>query len=216
MLRPNVLRERGVAMVEFHVALLFALLPLCLGTLQIALLLVANHHLDHAAFQATRHAATEQGSELALRSAFTKAMIPLFMHGGDGGGFSAQVIQAHLRATGDLSRYLQLRVLAPDQNARQDFALPRNGGQVIPNDALMYRSATPGRSSRISLQQANILQVEFTYCQDLVVPFAAQLLVAVMQPLVREPWQRFCLLAGRLPIRALGIAPMQSDFRVSG
>ena len=46
---------------------LFALLPLCLGTLQLALLLAENHHIDHAEFLATRHAAMSQGDLDAAR-----------------------------------------------------------------------------------------------------------------------------------------------------
>ena len=48
-----------MATLEFHIVAVLALLPVCLGTLQIALLLVANHYVDFAAFAAAR--------DLALR-----------------------------------------------------------------------------------------------------------------------------------------------------
>ncbi len=73
----------------------------------------------------------------------------------------------------------------------------------------------PGRRSGISLQQANVLRVEFSYCRPLIVPFAGPLLLGVLRQLDRDPWHQRCYAAGRIPLRAEGVAPMQSDFRVS-
>jgi hypothetical protein len=86
---------------------------------------------------------------------------------------------------------------------------------VIPNDALESRSMAPGRRSGISLQQANVLRLEISYCRPLIVPFAGPLLVGTLRLLDHDLWHQRCYAAGRIPVRSEGVAPMQSDFRVT-
>lgn len=197
---------------------LFALLPMCLGTLQILLLMVENHHLDHAAFLAARRGAVKQGDISEMKRAFAQAATPLFMRSDsrlDRSNVVARVATAYAVATADIALHANVRVLAPDADARADFVITRNGQQVIPNDALEYRSMAAGRRSGMSLQQANVLRVEFSYCRPLIVPFAGHLLIGALRRLDHDPWHQRCYAAGRIPLRAEGVAPMQSDFRVS-
>jgi hypothetical protein len=205
-------------MVEFHVVALLALLPLCLGTLQIALLMVENHHLDHAAFLAARHGAVKHGDLGEVRRAFAQASSTLFVSSFaplDRGNVVARVATAYASATADIALHATVRVLAPGPEARADFAIQRDNQQVIPNDALEFRSTTPGRRSGLSLQQANVLRVEFVYCRPLIVPFAGPMLLGTLRMLDDDPWHQRCYAAGRVPVRSEGVAPMQSDFRVT-
>ncbi len=203
-------------MVEFHIVALFALLPLCLGTLQLALLLAENHHIDHAAFLATRHAAMSQGDLDAARSAFASASTVLFVGGDvDRGNAATRVAGAYARALADQAIFARIRLLNPGVEAQQDFALQRGELRVIPNDGLEYRSAAPGRRSGISIQQANVLRLEFSWCRPLVVPFARQMLLGLLRRIDFDPWHQACYAQGRVPVRAEAALPMQSDFRVS-
>jgi hypothetical protein len=205
-------------MIEFHVVALFALLPLCLGTLQIALLLVENHHLDHAAFMAARHGAVTHGDTDEIRRAYARAASALFVGSAtplDRGNVVGRVAAAYAAATADIAVYTRLRLLAPTAQAREDFAQRRSGELVIPNDALEFRSLAPGRRSGMSLQQANVLRVEFIHCRPLIVPFAGPLLLDTLRWLDHDPWHQWCYAAGRVPVRSEGVAPMQSDFRVT-
>jgi hypothetical protein len=86
---------------------------------------------------------------------------------------------------------------------------------VIPNDGLEYRTKVAGERSGLTLQQANILRLEVSWCRPLVVPFARELLLGALLAVDRDPWRRYCYSEGRVPIRSEGISPMQSDFRVS-
>lgn len=205
-------------MVEFHVVALLGLLPLCLGTLQIALLMVENHHLDHAAFVAARHGAVSKGDLGEVRRAYARAASTV--HAGSATPIGREnvlerVATAYALATADIALNARVRLLSPSAEAQSDFAIRRGTEQVIPNDALEYRSAAPGGRSGLSLQQANVLRVEFTYCRPLVVPFAGQLLVGALRWIDRDPWHQRCYAAGRVPLRSEGVAPMQSDFRVT-
>jgi hypothetical protein len=205
-------------MIEFQVVALFALLPLCLGTLQAALLMVENHHLDHAAFLAARHGAVSHGNLDQVKRAYAQAITPLFVDSArplDRNNVVSRVAVAYAAATADITAYARVRLLAPDAEARADFAIGRSGEQVIPNDALEFRSMAPGRRSGISLQQANVLRIEFSHCRPLVVPFAGPLLLGTLRKLDHDLWHQRCYAAGRIPIRSEGVAPMQSDFRVT-
>lgn len=211
-------RCRGATLVEFHIVALFALLPLCLGTLQVAWLLAENHQLDLAAYQAARHAATRNGDLMAARSAFAAAATVLFIRGrGDASAerLVADVAAAHARALADLAAHARFRVLSPSAQAQADHAIVRDRLRVVPNDALEHRPSAPGRRSGLSLQQANVLRIEIRYCRPLQVPFVREMLLGTLRRLDADPWHRLCYAAGRVPIRTEGTSPMQSDFRVT-
>lgn len=209
-------RIRGASMVEFHVVALFALLPLCLGTLQLALLMAENHHIDHATFQAARHAAMAGGDVDAARRALASAATVLFIRPDvERGNAVDRVGRAYALALTDQLRFGRLRVLNPTPEAQQDFALPRGDARVIPNDGLEYRSDAAGPRSGMSIQQANMLRLEVSWCRPLIVPFARQLLLGALRRIDFDPWRQYCYLQGRVPIRSEAAAPMQSDFRVS-
>lgn len=210
--------QRGAATVEFYIVALLALLPLCLGMLQVCLLLIANHHIDHAAFMAARAGAVHQGDIGAMRSEFARVISPLFVESTtplDAGNVAVRVASARIRSMADITAFSRVRVLSPDDAARRDFAEIRDGASVIPSDGLQHRSTAPGDTSGVSLQQANMLRVEFTYCRPLVVPFIRGLMIGLLRQLDPEPSNLRCYAAGRIPIRSTGAAPMQSDFRVA-
>jgi len=207
----------GAATVEFYLVALFALLPLCLGMLQTCLLLVDNHHIDNAAFMAARSGATHRGDTAQMRKEFARAMTPLFVEpaGLDAGNIAARVGIAQARAIADTAAFSQIEILSPDASAQTDFAEIRDGVPAIPSDSLPYRSATPGSLSGLSLQQANMLRVRFTYCRPLIVPFVRGMMIGLLRQLDPEPANLRCYAAGRIPIQSVGIAPMQSDFLVA-
>jgi hypothetical protein len=210
-------RQKGAATIEFYLVALLALLPLCLGMLQTSLLLVANHHLDHAAFMAARTGANHQADPGVMRSEFARVVSPLFVDSTtavDPGNATPRVVAARLRALADVTAFSRIRVLSPTASAQRDFGEFRDGINVIPSDSLEYRSSSPGPSSGLSLQQANMLRVEFIYCRPLIVPFVRGFMIGLLRQLDPAPANLFCYAAGRVPIRSVGVAPMQSDFRV--
>jgi hypothetical protein len=208
--------QKGAATVEFYLVALLALLPLCLGILQTALLLVTNHHVDNAAFMAARRGAVRQGDVAAMRSEFARALTPLLVAAGsvDRDNLTERVLSTYAVAQRDVLLFSKIDVISPDARAQQDFVENRNGQHVIPNDALSLRSAAPGERSGISLQQANILRVRFTYCRSMIVPFIRQLMLGLLQRIDPDPWHGRCYAEGRIPIASVGTAPMQSDFLV--
>lgn len=211
-------RSRGAAMVEFHVVALLAVLPVCLGMIQLALLLEENHYIDHAAYHGTRMAAMANGDLGVARRAFAQAALALNVDASTpvhAGNAVARAGGAYAATLADLTRFARFRVVSPDGAAQDEFSLERNGQRVIPNDSLQYRSAAAGRRSGISIQEANILRIEVTYCRPLIVPFARQLLLGAVRLIDRDTFSQYCYSQQRIPVRSLGTSPMQSDFRVS-
>ena len=211
-------KQRGAAAVEFYIVALFALLPLCLGMLQASLLMTDNHHIDLATFNAVRAAAMQGGQVQAARRAFSSGISVLFVDSSrpvNAGNVAQVVAAAYAAATLDQARFARFRVLAPDEDAIADFAVTRGGIRVIPNDGLEYRPMTRGRRSGRTLQEANVLRIEVTYCRPLIVPLARELLLGSLRLLDHDPWSRYCHSAGRIPVRSFATSPMQSDFRAS-
>lgn len=218
MLKARDIRSRGAAMVEFHVVALLAALPACLGTIQMALLLEDNHYIDHATYHGTRMAAMANGDLGVARRAFAQAALVLHVDASspvDSGNAVARAGSAYAATLADMTRFARFRVVSPDAHAQDDFAIVRNGQRVIPNDSLQFRSVVAGRRSGVSIQEANILRVEVTYCRPLIVPFARQLLLGAVRLLDRDTFSQFCYSQQRIPVRSRGASPMQSDFRVS-
>ena len=153
-----------------------------------------------------------------MRSEFARVLSALFVESStalDPGNVTARVAAARLRAMADVTAFSRIRVLSPTASAQRDFGESRDGTNVIPSDSLEYRSSTPGESSGLSLQQANMLRVEFVYCRPLVVPFVRGFMIGLLRQLDPAPANLHCYAAGRVPIRSVGVAPMQSDFRVA-
>lgn len=211
-------RNLGAAVVEFHIVSLFALLPLCLGVLQLGLLLAENHHLDHAAFQAARHAAMSGGDLEAARRALARAATVLYLEVDEeleAGNAMTRVATAYAAALADQALFGRVAILNPTPEAQQDFAVRRANATVIPNDGLEYRSRTAGRRSGQSIQDANLLRLEVRWCRPLIVPFIRPLLTGVLRGIDPDPWHQYCYEQGRVPIRSEAVSPMQSDFRVA-
>jgi hypothetical protein len=154
-----------------------------------------------------------------MRREFARVLTPLFVASAGGvnsGNVAARVSAATIRATADVAAFTRIRLLSPNAEAQRDFVVQREGTEVIPNDSLDYRSNRLGTESGLSLQQVNMLRVEYTYCQSLIVPFIRATMTDFLRRLDPEPSHQRCYIDGRLPIRSVGSAPMQSDFRVRG
>lgn len=211
-------RQGGAALVELHVVALFALLPMGFGLLQAAWLQREGHYLDYAAFLAARAGSVTNGDPEAMRAAYARGAAVLFLDAGSpltSANVAARVAQAHAAARLDLLAHARFRLHGPSPAAQADFGLVRDGRRVVPNDGLQYRPATPGARSGVTVQQANLLDLEVEYCRPLRVPLAAQLLRGTLAAIDRDPWHLACYAAGRVPVRSRTSTPMQSDFRVS-
>lgn len=228
--------QRGQVAVEFLI-IFPALVFLVFGIIQWALIYQARSTLNHATFLAARAGATNHGARSAMESSLAAGLTPMFASEASMGGYATA--RAKAEAEIRMARTATLQVLNPTRQAMQDFGRARlDGGtsREIPNDTLIYRNPQPGASSRISVQDANILHLRVTYCYRLIVPVVGRMIHAatnagVFSDTLRSTgmWKPFgdidtplvssCtnpLASGpRIPIRSEAIVRMQSPFRES-
>jgi TadE-like protein len=197
-------RQRGAALIEFTLALIFGVLPLVLGILQIGALLVARNTVELATFLAARHGAMSGAESAAMIRELARGLVPLYTRAsGDGLVSAAALAAAYGAALADATALDSLAVHNPTRADLDRLGEMRAGRRVIPNDYVEFRSA--------ALQRANVLTIFVTHCQSLVVPVAGPAVAAALAILDTDPDHRRCLAAGRAPILARASVVMQSD-----
>jgi len=196
--------QRGATLIEFALALILGVLPIVMSILQTAALLVAKNELNLATFLAAREGAVAGAEPATMKRSLARALVPLYVRAERSGVASpAAVALAYGNALADVTALDSLRVLNPTRKDMGRVGVMRAGERVIPNDSIEFRPR--------ALQDANVLTIEVTHCQSVVVPLAGPALVAALRLLDSDPRHQRCLLAGRAPIAARASIVMQSD-----
>jgi hypothetical protein len=201
--------QRGATLIEFTLALLLGVLPLVLGILQMAALLVAKNELNLAAFMAARQGTVTGAEPAAMQRELARSLVPLYARARrDGVAGYSDVAVAYSAALADVTALDSVEVLNPTRTTLDRVGVMRSGRRVIPNDSIEYRTS--------EAQAANVLTIEVTHCQPLVVPLAGPALATALALLDSEPRHQRCLAIGRAPIVARASLVMQSDVRADG
>ncbi|MDE2250265.1 MAG: pilus assembly protein [Gammaproteobacteria bacterium] len=196
--------ERGATLVEFALVLTLGVLPLVLGILQVAALLVAKNELNLAAYMAARQGAVSGADPDAMRRELARSMVAMYVRVARAGAVpAADVAVAYAAAMADVTALDTLAVLSPTRAVLDRVGINRGGRRVIPNDSIEFRAA--------AVQAANVLTIEVTHCQPLVVPLAGPALALALAVLDADPRHRRCVAFGRAPIAARASLVMQSD-----
>ena len=179
-------RESGQGLVELIVVLPM-LMFLIMGIIQFALIYQTRSVLNHATFLAARSGALNNGQlggfnplGAGIRQGLAAGLAPLFNHGTTIGALTQARANAFTEVINPL--ITDINVINPTRQMRNDFGMLRlaGGGREIPNDSLQYRdSAQVGATSRVSIQDANLLKIEVTYCARLIVPIANRALFEI-------------------------------------
>jgi hypothetical protein len=211
--RPTVRgRHAGAATVEFAIVALIALIPLVLAVLQLGLLYVTKHTVQHAAFLAARAGAVSHGSRTEMLRYLAKGLAPL--HAGamrdlERGDLATAVTAAYARAHAEARRpdRTRLRVLNPTRASFEDFERVRRGIREIPN---VYVHGVPGPRSGQTLADANLLKLRVDYCAPLVVPLVDRIVTTALRRLDPDPFRQQCYWARRLPVAGHALVHMHS------
>jgi hypothetical protein len=209
---------RGAAITEFLVVML-ALVPLVMGSIQAALVFHAKTILSYATFEAARAGAVQNAQRSAMKRAFQRNVLSLY----GGGSTAGTLAQSLARSSADLwtvpipgtslGAGTSIDILSPTQEAFKDYGIRVNGAgtRFIPNEHLRYRSRAIGVSSKVDIQDANLLKIKITYHYKLIVPVINRM-VAVILRLV-DPGNIIYYNADppRLTIVSYATVRMQSD-----
>ncbi len=174
--------RRGQALVEF-IIIYPTLLLLVLGAFQFALIYQAKSTLNYATFMAARQGALKNAKTNSMKDALAAGMTPLFMSKKDD---YLDLVKARAIAAIEAFNPLntQIRVLNPTADAYNAHKGDSESGTEIPNDNLMYRPTTA--KGGMSVQDANLLTVEVTYCTRLVVPIVNRVIYSLYFGFVGE------------------------------
>lgn len=206
--------QRGIAAAETIVAV--PVLWLMIGAaIELGYLFETKAALNHAALQSARAGMVANAAPAALVNGLARGLLPLYS---PEPGLAAAAETLAVDVLPDVLVFARIRILNPTRAAFNDHAENIDGERAIPNDELHRRGTGAGSSSRISLQDANLLKIEVTYGSDPVVPGVGTLLAETMLLLARENFDDFeveLLEAGRLPVLATATVRMQSAVKLN-
>ena len=215
-------------MFEFSLALPF-LMPIILVAMMLivqwAFIYTSKSTLDAATVSAVRAGTLHHGSIDEIRKGLAQGMMPLFAHGTG----MTDTVQAYAKARIATLVQSQIRILSPDRETFDQFKVRSKYDTgyryEIPNNNLMFRNPAPknvGNNRQLNVQDANLLQIEVSWCQKLIVPFANYLIKEIVTSPFYNPSQDqlACNLLGLatgdtyLALTAQGLMRMQTPFRM--
>ena len=212
MFQPS---QRGAAMLEF--ILVGPLITLIgLGALQYGLLFFDKNQINHASFMAGRAGAMGNASLERVRSAYEKALIPLY----GGGRNPAELAAALARAQADVGQHVRIELLNPTPASFDDWNDPvlqqtiGGGRRVIPNGNLAFKDpGIIGAHSGQNIQDANLIKLRITHGVEPKVPLVRTLYsqaLAWLDP-GTDAFHTQLIDAGRVPVVTQVTLHMQSD-----
>ncbi len=197
-------RQSGVAALETLLAAPIALL-LGLSALQWALVFHGRIAVGHAAQEAVRAGSVDHGSGDSIERGLARGLMPWLFGARNAGEHVANLARAaaHL-SLGQAAGWAAWRRLSPTRESFDDWGLPARDDEgrliptliEIPNDNLTvggtalrpasgvagHRGAEPiGIASGQTLNDANLLKIEFTYGVPVTVPLVGRLAAWIME-----------------------------------
>lgn len=205
-------RQQGAALAE-TVIIMPVFLILALGIVQWILIYQARSTLNYAALMAARAGAVSSLNQDQMLQGLGRGLVPLFAGLPSPGDDPDAFFRAlnNIIAT-DIQPNTQIRILNPTKEAFSDHGRVNfRGVREIPNDRLQLRPIGVGGSSRVNIQDANLLKIKVVYCHEMVVPFANTVIATVSSWFTVDAFSIDCLVnRHRIPILATSIVRMQS------
>ena len=163
-----------------------------------------------AANDAVRAASENEGQLQALQAGLARGLAPLYAKGRSVTAVSIATGQA-LAAVKD-PRRVAVTLLNPPPTTVKAWAQSVTHDGVsqteIPNSRLLFAGTTVRGGE--TLQDANILKIQVRYCMPLIVPFVAQVIVALEEAWSPTPFTATCAHSQGLPVSVVAAALMQS------
>ena len=211
--------QRGSAMIEFTVVgPIITLLGLAL--LQYGMLFFAKNQINHAGFMAAREGAMANANLGSVRTAYARALVPLY----GGGRTPAELAAALARANADLGHdgtgNIKIDLLNPTRESFADWNDPElqtllktGSKRVISNANQAFKNQDIGASSGQTLQDANLIKLRITQGYLPKVPLVNAIYRTWLTWLDNgsDPFHSKLVLAGRIPVVTHVTLQMQSD-----
>ncbi len=165
---------RGSSLVESLVA--FPLLLLIgLGVVQWALIYEAKSTLNYATFMAARAGAVDHAKPETIKEVLARSLVALYSPDKSAKGLAEALVKTNT----DVNLFSKIRILNPTEEAFADFETTEKPN-VLPNYRLWQADTTPGPTSHVNIQDANLLKLEVTYQYPLKVPYVGRIIAALV------------------------------------
>lgn len=208
-------RQRGVAMLEF-VVVGPVLTLIGLSILQYAMLFFAKNQINHATFMAARAGSVNNASLDSVRTAYTRALVPMY-----GGGRNTQELaQALAKASADVATQTRIELLNPTKESFDDWNDPAlqqaigKGRRVIPNRGLAFKDPSEIKpKSGQNITDANLIKLRITHGYLPKVPLVAGIYAEYLKWLdpKTDAFHTQLVQQGRIPVVTHVTLQMQSD-----
>ncbi|MFV2058903.1 MAG: TadE family protein [Thiohalomonadales bacterium] len=210
-------KQAGASITELLVVML-AMAPLVLGAIQMAMFYHAKSIINYATFEAARAGAVAGANIGPMKSAFERNILPLY-----GSGVTVtSIMKARAKAKADawaptiptksFGAGGKIQILSPTKEAFRDFGMRINGGALfIPNDHLRYRATATGGTSKVNVQDANLLKIKVTYGYKMIVPVINKIIARIMMLADKKNINYYLGDPPRLPIVSYVTVRMQSN-----
>ena len=207
MLINNIKRMQGTSLAETLIIMPIFLM-LTLGAVQYGLIYEAKSSLDYATFMSARAGSVDHAKKQIIMKGLATSLAPLYSPDTDTPSLIATVAKARV----DLGLFSQVKILNPTKEAFNDFGVKNTKDNVteIPNEMLHLEKTTVGSTSKVNIQDANLLKLQVLYGYKLKVPFANSVISTVSSWFTRDPVKLAYLSQKRLPILATATVRMQS------
>lgn len=201
----------GAALAE-TVIIMPVFLILALGIVQWMLIYQARSTINYATLMAARAGAVSSLNQEKILQGLGRGLAPLFALPSPSGDPTAFFDTLNQITTNTVEPNSEIRILNPTVEAFNDHGrMNLRGVREIVNDRLQLRPAQVGGTSRVNIQDANILKLKVVYCHEMVVPFANSVIATVSSWFTTDAFAIDCLVnKTRIPILATAIVRMQS------
>jgi len=215
----------------------FIVLFVLLAIIQFALLYNAKTVLNYATYEAARSGAVNHGAPEAMKYALAGKLAAIkptdLSDTGITGSAFGRLQNAQLAVIEEIDAGGKVCIerISPTNNSGHWQSVSGGGleySKEIPNSHLLYRSDKPDFQDQLSIQDANLLKIQVTYCHKMVVPIVSTAVKRLMltqfasaDPDPLPGWQvpnladfeRQCYANDGMPIEAQSVVRMQSPIR---
>ena len=181
-------RSRGATAVEFLIAAVLVVIPLCFAVVEIAQLATARHVLQHAVNEAARQASVAGGSDFALRRSLGLGMLPLFAP-----------LDASLPFGG-----------------RPDTAAADRWSATVGLEGLARAYAETFRPDLTEVElealdpHARVHRLRVRYCREMHMPLVREAIAMLQRLGADSPFDQVCLARERMPLEAWALVLRRS------
>lgn len=181
-------RSRGATAVEFLIAAVLVVIPLCFAVVEIAQLATARHVLQHSVNEAARQASVADGSDFALRRSLGLGMLPLFVP-----------LDARLPF-----------------DAHPDTAAADRSSATVGLEGLARAYAETFRPDLTWVElealdpQARVHRLRVRYCREMHMPLVREAIAMLQRLGTASPFDQACLARERMPLEAWALVLRRS------